>query len=351
MAERLGKLNIRSSVSKLLSSISDKNREVLERRFGIDRDEAETLESIGKSHKITRERVRQIQEYGLKKIMASEGDSFLASAFGKIEAYINKKGGVAKAADIFGALASPGDGAHLAFVLRLMPGLVFCKESDDMHARYALEAGSLKSADALVAKIHKALDASAAPLRFSVLKSLVKDESQNFDKFANVSPENILALSRRIKKGPFGAYGLAEWPRISPRGVRDKAHLVFESEKRPLHFKEISQFIDRYFVSAEGGANKARQTHPQTVHNELIKDPRFVLIGRGLYALSEWGYEPGTVKDVLVQILKDAGRPMLKEEALQLISERRFVKPNTIFLNLQNRNYFKKLEDGKYYLA
>lgn len=352
MAGRSQKLNIRNSVSKLLSSISDKNREVLERRFGIDRDEAETLESIGKSHKITRERVRQIQEYGLKKIMASEERiSLLAPAFGKIEAYINKKGGVAKESDVFEALASRDDRAYLTFVLRLMPGLVSGKESDDMHARHALDAGFLKDADALVAKIHKVLEASADPLRFSSLKSLVKDESQNFNKFTSVSPENILALSRRIKQGPFSAYGLAEWSRISPRGVRDKAHLVFESEKRPLHFKEISQFIDKYFVSAADGANKVRQTHPQTVHNELIKDPRFVLIGRGLYALSEWGYEPGTVKDVLVQILKDAGRPMLKEDVLQLISERRFVKPNTIFLNLQNRNYFKKLEDGKYYLA
>ena len=70
-------------------------------------------------------------------------------------------------------------------------------------------------------------------------------------------------------------------------------------------------------------SEKMRRTHPQTVNNELIKDPRFVLIGRGLYALSEWGYEPGTVKDVLVQILKDSGKALRKEDVLQLISERR----------------------------
>ena len=127
---------------------------------------------------------------------------------------------------------------------------------------------------------------------------------------------------------------------------------MFEKEKRPLHFKEISELIDKHFISSlrDKGEN-IRRTHPQTVHNELIKDPRFVLIGRGLYALSEWGYEPGTVKDVLVQILKDSGKALHKEDVLQLISERRFVKPNTVFLNLQNKHYFKKLDDGKYYLA
>ena len=352
MAERLEKLNIRNSVSKLFSSISDKNREVLERRFGIDKNEAETLESIGKSYKITRERVRQIQEYGLKKLVAGDAYTQLAPAFGAIEKYIKTKGGVVKESDIFDGLVRSKDKAHFAFVLRLMPGIIVAKETDDLHTRYALDSGVLKNADNLVFKIHKALGVKNVPVSFSKLISLAREEVQNSaDKSNETSVENILALSRRVKKGPFGDYGLADWASIAPRGVRDKAHLVFEREKRPLHFKEISELIDKYFVSAASATPRSRPTHPQTVHNELIKDPRFVLIGRGLYALSEWGYEPGTVKDVLVQILKDQGQSLYKEDVLRLISERRFVKPNTVFLNLQNKNYFKKLEDGKYYLA
>jgi hypothetical protein len=337
MSARAEKLNIKKPVTKLLSSISDKNREVLERRFGIGRNEAETLESIGKSYKITRERVRQIQEYGLKKLTKANVNSLLTPAFLKIENYINKKGGVVKESDIFDALARSEEAAHLSFVLRLMPGLIIRKETDDLHARYALDEGTLKDADARVLSAHEALASKKAPVSFSELTAL--------------APENILALSRRVKRGFFGDWGLADWPRITPRGVKDKAHLVFEQEKRPLHFREISQLIDKYFARSYEGRVNIRQTNAQTVHNELIKDPRFVLIGRGLYALSDWGYEPGTVKDVLVQILKDSGVAMHKEDVLRLISERRFVKPNTVFLNLQNKNYFKKLEDGKYYLA
>ena len=353
MAKHVEKLNIRNSVAKLLSSISDKNREVLERRFGMDRNGEETLESIGKSYKITRERVRQIQEYGLKKLVAGGVDTLLVPAFDKIEDYIRVKGGVVKEADIFETLVKPKEQAHLSFVMRLMPGLVTGKETDDLHTRFAMNSLVLKKMDSLVFNIHTSIGARKVPMSFADLMMLIKDEAQNSSKDSDdASAENILILSKRIKKGPFGDYGLAEWPSIAPRGVRDRAHLVFEKEKRPLHFKEISELIDKHFISSlRVKSEKMRRTHPQTVHNELIKDPRFVLIGRGLYALSEWGYEPGTVKDVLVQILKDSGKALRKEDVLQLISERRFVKPNTVFLNLQNKHYFKKLDDGKYYLA
>jgi hypothetical protein len=94
-----------------------------------------------------------------------------------------------------------------------------------------------------------------------------------------------------------------------------------------------------------------RRAHPQTVHNELIKDPRFVLIGRGLYALKEWGYEPGVVREILVSVMKEAGTPLSKDDIVRLVSERRFVKPQTILLNLQNKSLFRRTEDGKYTLV
>lgn len=331
---KVQKLNIKNIVARLLASISEKNREVLERRFGIGRDSAETLESVGISYGITRERVRQIQEYAIIRLMTkSEAPMHLSGVFGNIEEYIKSKDGAVKEADLFSALVKPDEKAYLALVLRLMPNIIIAKETDDLYTRYAVSKTALTEAEDSVINVHAVLDKRGKSINFSDLTKLAN--------------ENILSLSKRIKKGPFGDYGLSVWASITPRGVRDKAHLVFEREGKPLHFKAMSSLIDKYF---EGGL-PTRTTHPQTVHNELIKDPRFVLIGRGLYALSEWGYEPGTVKDVLVQILKDGGKPMHKEEILGMISERRFVKPNTVFLNLQNRNYFKKVEGDKYYLA
>ena len=87
------------------------------------------------------------------------------------------------------------------------------------------------------------------------------------------------------------------------------------------------------------------------MHNELIKDNRFVLVGMGLYALREWGYEPGTVREVLVSLFKGSDRPLAREEIVRLAAEKRLVKPQTILLNLQDRSLFKRTEDGKYTLV
>lgn len=349
MSYKMLKLNLRIPVAKLLAAIPPKNREIIERRFGLIGGSAETLEAIGQSYHITRERVRQIQEYGFKKIMQSDKAASLEPVFEGIKDHVNSRGGVVKEADIFNDLARAQDFPQLALVLKLTPALIFSKENDDLYLRYAFEKETLYEADNLVAKSHDLLEKINAPISFEKLVMLADEEAHraNYDRFYDKSViENVLGLSRRLKRGPFGDYGLAEWPTISPRGVRDKAHLVFEREKRPLHFREITTLIDKHFAIFS-----KRATHAQTVHNELIKDPRFVLIGRGLYGLAEWGYEPGTVKDVLVQVLKEQNHALSKEELFNFVAERRFVKPNTVFLNLQNKNYFKKVEGGKYHLA
>ena len=108
-----------------------------------------------------------------------------------------------------------------------------------------------------------------------------------------------------------------------------------------MHFREIVNHINKTF-------ELKRSAHPQTVHNELIKNDRFVLVGRGTYALSDWGYQPGRVSDVLVRVLKDAGKPLTKEEIINAVLKERNVKQNTIMLNLQNRQYFEKMDDGRY---
>lgn len=342
------KFIIGRAVGKVLSSLPPKSREVLARRFGIGYESPETLESIGKSHQITRERVRQIQEYGFGKLEADRVEEVLGPFFRNVQDHMQEKGGVVKESDFFMALGKLKDKAAISFALKLMRGLVHSDETDDVHARYALDENLLEATDAWVLRVHVALSQRDTPISLSQLLLLIKSEGEKAGKAVRISPEYVVRLSRKIQQGPFGDYGLVEWPAIHPRGVRDKAHLVFEKEARPLHFREISNLIDAHFVH---GGQGLRKTNPQTVHNELIKDPRFVLIGRGLYALAGWGYNPGTVKDVLVQILKEKGQPMPREEILGVIAERRFVKPNTVFLNLQNKNYFQKLEDGKYYLA
>jgi hypothetical protein len=89
-----------------------------------------------------------------------------------------------------------------------------------------------------------------------------------------------------------------------------------------------------------------KKVHPQTVHNELIRDKRFVLVGRGTYALREWGYEEGTVKDVILNLLKKAGGFLSREKIYEQVLEKRKVKKATIAVNLADRKFFEKKADG-----
>ena len=96
---------------------------------------------------------------------------------------------------------------------------------------------------------------------------------------------------------------------------------------------------------------KRKNVTIQAIHNELIKDPRFVLIGRGIYALDSWGYKKGTVSDIIVEIMKKAKKPLTREEIVKEVLHARKVKETTILLNLQNKNLFIKVDKNSYTLA
>jgi hypothetical protein len=145
---------------------------------------------------------------------------------------------------------------------------------------------------------------------------------------------SYLEISKNIQRNSEGLFGLREWPEINPRGVKDKAYLVFKKQNKPLHFTQVASLIG--------------QALPQTVHNELIKDPRFVLVGRGTYALKEWGYEPGRVREVIFKILSKEKKPLTKKEILAKVLKQRLVKETTVLLNLSNKEYFLKNPQGKY---
>jgi RNA polymerase primary sigma factor len=59
-------------VAQFLALISAREREVLIRRFGLDDGEPDTLEEIGRTFGVTRERIRQIEAKALKKLAASK---------------------------------------------------------------------------------------------------------------------------------------------------------------------------------------------------------------------------------------------------------------------------------------
>ena len=234
------------------------------------------------------------------------------------------------------------------FVLALGRGhFSYFKETPLCHGSWALDALSYNNAINLLEVLKKKLDQENIPVsRNHLLKTLTV-----LNKDANLISANndralmsYIELSSLISQNPFGQWGLIHSPEISPKGVKDKAYLVLKKEKRPLHFSEVTNLINKVVFSA-------KKAHPQTVHNELIKDSRFVLVGRGTYALSDWGYTPGTVSDVLVSILKNSKNGLTKEKIVKAIQLKRLVKENTILLNLQNKKLFKKADDERFFLV
>jgi hypothetical protein len=153
----------------------------------------------------------------------------------------------------------------------------------------------------------------------------------------------VLQIAKSIDKNIFGEIGLSYWPEISPQGVKDRAYLMLKKEGEPKHFTAITELINKIFSD--------RPAYTQTVHNELIKDARFVLVGRGTYALIEWGYEPGTVEEVIEKILSESKKPLSRKEIIDLVLTKRQVRPNTIVLNLHRSSKVKKTQDGRYVLA
>jgi DNA-directed RNA polymerase delta subunit len=150
-----------------------------------------------------------------------------------------------------------------------------------------------------------------------------------------------LSLSKALSANKLGEWGRASSPNVKTRGVKDYSYLVMRRHGSPMHFREVAAAINKTF---------GKSVHVATTHNELIKDARFVLVGRGVYALKEWGYKTGVVRDVIADILKAEG-PMTKEDVVEKVMKERYLKKNTILVNLQNPKYFKKNKDGNYTVA
>jgi RNA polymerase primary sigma factor len=66
--ERVIQVDEERWVRRVLTKLSPMEVDIICRRFGLDTDDDETLEEIGKTYNLSRERVRQIQVQGLKKI-------------------------------------------------------------------------------------------------------------------------------------------------------------------------------------------------------------------------------------------------------------------------------------------
>lgn len=328
-----------STLQVVLERLPERSRNIVEARFGIGTGTPKTLEEIGQSYQITRERVRQVIGSALGFLSHEKSQASIGQVVDSIEQALREKFGVMKAEDLLESLSLASKkerGALLAFLeaLSIVKEEKATKEYEKLYRLKDFSLTHLHTIKELTKKIlaeaDDALEAKQLYTRFKKLRGDVS-ESELF---------SLLSVTKEIKQNVFGKWGLSGWSDIKPRGTREKAHLVLKTAAKPLHFREIAGLIDSY------GLQKKRQSHPQTVHNELIKDKRFVLVGRGIYALSEWGYKRGTVKEVITDILRASGEPLSREEVLAQVLRIRQVKKSTVIINLNT--FFARIGKNAY---
>ena len=338
-------LNYKKIAFKSLESIpNERTKDIISLRFGIDNGKKRTLEWIGQKYGITRERVRQIEEAAFSDLKKSGVNNIFKPAFCSVDNFLNEEGNLVKEERLFSSLTGidsydPNWGA-LSFILTLGEPYQRFVESNNFYNFWTNSDKAINHADKLVNQLVTRLEEKKEP----VLLNNILNYSKKID--SNLSDRVVFSYidaTKQIDQNNFGYFGLVKWPEINPRGAKDKAYIILKEKKSPIHFREVTELINQ----AGLGSNIAQ---PQTVHNELIKDGRFVLVGRGTYALKEWGYQPGTVKDIIVQTLKE-NNSLSKEEILEKVLESRLVKPNTVLINLQNKKYFVQDKQGKYLLA
>ncbi len=330
-------------INDILQTIDrEREREIVSRRFGLF-DRKETLEQIGELLGITRERVRQLEKSVVNRLKAAaeEGE---VPRIPEVEVLfleeLNKMGEVARVSRLTERVnneTSKLEQARVAFLAQLCPKLAVINEDDHFFLSVGiLETHDEKDIKIAVNTIIDAIKKHGEPATIDVIaKQAGINSVASAEAMASIS-KHLATLNNR--------WGLVKWPMVNPKNIRDKIYVILKEHGKHMHFNEISEAI-------KGSEFKRKDVTTQAIHNELIKDKRFVLIGRGIYALKEWGYEKGTVSDIISEVLKKEGGPLHRDEIVKRVLKSRYVKETTILLNLQGKPKFKRVAKATYALA
>jgi hypothetical protein len=331
--------NYQKICRELLQNFGGRTKDVIESRFGLEGGERKTLEAIGKNYNITRERVRQIEETAICEIKPKlKRHQKVFQYFEEVLLFFGK---FRREDKFIHALAGSPEFQNPAFfLLSLKPHFKRVPQNDDFHSLWTIDLNSFVLAKEVISLFCQKLAEKKAPASLEELKLPPEHAWAKLDKeVASRWLNSTVEISRKIETGFSGLFGFKEWPEINPKNIRDKIYLLLKREKRPLHFRVLTDLINKSFK---------KPAICQTVHNELIRDSRFVLVGRGIYALKEWGYEKGYVRDIILKVLKGSEKPLAKEEILEKVLSQRMVKKSTVLFNLWNKKYFSKDSEGKY---
>lgn len=363
-------INFSALMRNMLSRLSDREQSVLRQRYQLTADlkQNSTLKEIGDSYKITRERVRQIEREAVKKLVSMRAEADFAFALKDLETalvkYFERNGGLVRQDNLLDSYVRPNhdlDNLHPNAYLFAMEYLFDSVEKIDGHDKFytvwKLTELDIAHVAELLAKVEDALRVKNELFTekdiIEMAKNHVPDQLEiALNNYLNTHSDlsydallvSYLSAASMIEKNILDQWGLAEWQKVKPKKLADKIMLVFEKETKPLHFRDIAEKIN-----AAGFDHK--NICPATVHNELIANNNYVLIGRGIYALKNWGYTTGTVAEIIERILSTANEPMTKDEIIESVLKQRQVNKSTVYLTLINKDQFERNDQGRYFLA
>jgi len=332
--EELEKLNAIKIVDSLFDELPERESDVLSRRYGLRGGRGETLEKIGQTHNLTRERVRQIESASVKKIKKLEKiDSCLSSFKEAVSELIKRHGGLLNREYLLDILTVYAlelgrencrelDSEmkevyrnHADFLISklLEDEIEIVKKSDRFVVSYKLKSAETRAleelADDLLSKVSHLSETMPTADLLELIKSLdaynryqgeIRREedldvtpifkSKIFPDQGELINSNkvlygLLRAVRGVARNNFGYWGSTASHEIRPKTVNDKIYLILKNAGHPLHFTEIAQKINEVKFDK-------KTANPATVHNELILDSRYVLTGRGRYGLKEWQEVP-----------------------------------------------------------
>jgi DNA-directed RNA polymerase delta subunit len=340
-------INLEEAIRELLTVLSEKERTIITKRFSLDNGPKETLENIGKRFSVTRERIRQIEVNALKKLQRNAVNYRMRKVGQAIESIISLSGGlcgekkiVTETLSMLHRQSSPLNGSIIRLALSIVPDIVRSDSPKTFH-RFWYKKQVVSMAEVKrITKVAYQITKKRGDLIGSeeLIHKVAKQLEIGGDLYEMIS--SAIDLDLRFKWIEGGGWGLQEWRHINPKSIRDKALIVMRKIRKPMHFIEIANAI-----SAE--AFYDRPVTVQAVHNDLIRYPDFILIGRGMYALREWGYNPGTVADVIAALLQENG-VMTKKDIVRFVQDQRDVKVGTISLCLQKEEAFVRVGRAAY---
>lgn len=348
--ESLQQFELNLIIDKILEPLKEREKVILAKRYGLNDEEIQTLKTVGEEQGLTRERVRQIEKDLLRNLKrgVQEMESFI-TARDLLLATITEHGGIMSEKRLLDYLGidSEQEANAIKFLLNLVVELEEHGEDEHIKQSWARLGFDKDFLQEFIKTTRELLENHGKPLHPDefIEKFKASDFYKKYE--SRLTPRvivNFLHTAAGVHRNPFGEFGLYHWNEIRPKDVGDKAYLVMKHHGKPEHYSEITNLINQHALDK-------RTAYKETVHNKLIKDKRFVLVGRGIYALAEWGYQPGVVSDIISSVLTEAAKPLSREEIIEAVLAKRLVKKNTILVGLSNKKLFKKVGKNLYTLA